>query len=353
MHHPLAAPLAPLMRDFLELKARGSAFVLATIVATEGSTYRKIGTQMLITEAAELHGLLSGGCLELDLVEHSREVLSSGTPRLASYDMRGDDDRLFGIGSGCEGAMRVLLQRVGPFEDWRPLAVIAELLVDGRRSAIALVAGGDTAGRGWWDGGGDAAWPEPREVELARRSVARDGRPQLIAGDERGAPVDVLVLPVAPAPLLLVCGAGVDAVPLARFCVALGIDVTVCDHRPALMLPPRFPGCALRCQAVAEFAHLPELDRCAAAIVMSHQLAADLEYLRALADRRDVGYVGLLGPPARRERLLGELGGRAAALDGRLHAPVGLDIGARTPDAIAMAIAAELHAWVAGRTAQP
>src|ERR1700741_1384232 len=113
MPHALEAPLAPLARDYRDLRAEGAACVLATIVATAGSTYRKAGAQMLVTAGRQLRGLLSGGCLEVDLVEHAREVLLTGNARLASYDMRGEGDLLFGIGSGCEGAVQVLLERVG------------------------------------------------------------------------------------------------------------------------------------------------------------------------------------------------------------------------------------------------
>lgn len=348
MPHPLESPLAPLVRDFQALQARGAAFVLATVVATEGSTYRKAGTQMLIAEGGELHGLLSGGCLEVDLVEHARDVLASGKAVLAAYDMRGEDDRLFGIGSGCEGAMRVLLQRVGPAERWQPLARIAEALGRREHEAIALLAGGGSLGLGWWNEGGNAPWLEPADVSRARRASARDARTLLIECRVADEPVDVLVLPLSPPPLLLVCGAGVDAVPLARHGAALGFAVTVCDHRPGLLVPARFPDCALRSQPAEQFSRLAELESAAAAVVMSHHFAADLSYLAALADRPHVRYVGLLGPPARRDRLLRELGARAALLGGRLQAPVGLDIGARSPEAIALATAAELHAWMAG-----
>ena len=350
--HPLEAPLAPLVRDFLELKSRGAPFVLATIIGTEGSTYRKAGTHMLITKQAELRGLLSGGCLEVDLVEHAREVLATGQPRVAAYDMRGYDDRLFGIGSGCEGAMSVLLQRVGRAEAWQPLEAMALHLRERNRDAIALIAAGDAAGRGWWTGGRSAPWKEPAAVQAARRACAAATRPAQLASEIDGRRIDVLVIPLCPAPVLLVCGAGVDAVPLVRLTVALGFDVTVCDHRPALLLAERFPACTRRCQPLAEFARIPELAHCEAAVVMSHQLAADLAYLRAIADRPGIGYVGLLGPPPRRSRLLGELDNRGIAIEGRLRAPVGIDIGARTPEAIALAVAAELHAWFARRSVQ-
>src|ERR1700675_2936679 len=92
----------------------GSPGVLATVVATAGSTYRKPGVRMLIMSDGSCFGLLSGGCLEADLAIHARQVLDSGMPRAVEYDMRGPDDILFGIGAGCEGAMRVLLEPAGP-----------------------------------------------------------------------------------------------------------------------------------------------------------------------------------------------------------------------------------------------
>ncbi|HEU0225318.1 MAG TPA: XdhC family protein [Steroidobacteraceae bacterium] len=346
MIHPLDAPLAPLVRDYLELRAREEPCVLATVVATEGSTYRKSGAQMLITAQAELRGLLSGGCLEVDLVERARRVLASGRAELASYDMRGEDDLLFGIGSGCEGAMEVLLQRVGPAEDWQPLALAANVLRSRREESVAVIVTGAAAGRGWWTGGGDAPWPEPPQVAVARAERLT----RLLECRAGGEALRALILPLRLPPGLLVCGAGADAVPLARLAVSLGFAVTVCDHRPALMTAQRFPHCELRCLALPEFAAQLELTQFRAAVVMSHHLASDQAWLTLLAAQPEVGYVGLLGPPARRARLLDALGPDADALKPRLHAPVGLDIGARTPEAIALAIASELHAWIARTT---
>jgi xanthine/CO dehydrogenase XdhC/CoxF family maturation factor len=346
MAHALETPLLPLVRDFRELQAGARPFVLATILGTQGSTYRKAGTPMLITASGQPRGLLSGGCLEADLAEHAREVLVSGRPRIAAYDMRSEDDLVFGIGSGCEGAMRVLLQRVGPEEKWQPLAAIAELVESRARGAIALVADGPSAGRAWWPGGGDLPEAEPAPLRAAREACTV---PQLV---EAGAGDDArpyLLLPVAPPPLLVLCGAGEDAYPLARQAVALGFDVSVCDHRPARVEASRFPHCRLNVQPAEQFGQLAELAACDAAIVMSHHLAADAAYLGALADAPQVGYVGLLGPAPRRDRLLQMLGAKAGRLAGRLHAPIGLDIGARTPEAIALAAAGELHAWIAGR----
>lgn len=347
MNHRLDAPLAPLVRDYRTLQAQGDALVLATILSTAGSTYRKTGAQMLITAQGEPRGLLSGGCLEADLVEHAREALATGRSRIASYDMRGEDDLLFGIGSGCEGSMEVLLQRVGPTELWQPLARIGEC-VDARiAETIGLIADGVAAGRSWWTGGGDAPWPEPDSVRNLRIKLAVAPQAGLIECRLAEATTRVLLLPLVLPPKLLLCGAGADVVPLARLAISIGLAVTVCDHRPALAIPERFPDCEVHCMVPSALAAELQAGAFDLAVVMSHYLPADLEYLRALAGRPDIAYVGLLGPAPRRERLLKSLGPVAVALQGRLHAPVGLDIGARTPDAIALAIAAELYAWLA------
>jgi xanthine/CO dehydrogenase XdhC/CoxF family maturation factor len=353
MVHALECPLAPLVRDFRSLAARGEDFALATVVATEGSTYRKAGTQVLIAPGSGPLGLLSGGCLEADLAERARAVVATGRPATAEYDMRGEDDLLFGIGSGCEGAMRILLQRVGASEGWQPLAAMADCIESRRRGALALIVEGSAAGRAWWPGGGDAPWPEPAAVRAARDEAAAAGTAHRVvfAAGETGS--QALVMPLRPPPLLLLCGAGEDARPIAQHAISLGLAVTVCDHRPALLAGSRFPHCRLSCQPAADFRHVRELSACEAAVVMSHHFEADLAYLEALADQATVGYVGLLGPAPRRDRLLASLGARAERLAGRLRAPVGLDIGARTPEAIALAVAGELHAWLAGRAGGP
>jgi xanthine/CO dehydrogenase XdhC/CoxF family maturation factor len=349
MNPALEAPLSLLVRDFRRLRAAGRPIVLATVVDTAGSTYRKAGTRMLIAADGEVHGLLSGGCLEQDLVSYAADVRASGTPRLASYDMRGDDDLLFGLGAGCEGAMRILLQRVGPDEGWQPLEALAQAVEARRRGALATVvtAGPDAppAGTCFWDGG-PAAGAEPEALAAARAAVAAAGAPRVVSLD--GPPIEALVTPVLPPPALLVLGAGPDARPLARLALEVGLEVTVVDHRPAYADPARFPGCRVVCHDADDVAAAVDLDAFDAAVVMSHHLPSDAHYLRALA-ARGPAYVGLLGPSHRRQRLLAEIGPAAAGLAGRLRGPVGLDIGARTPEAIAIAIVGEVHAVLAGR----
>ena len=165
--------------------------------------------------------------------------------------------------------------------------------------------------------------------------------------------VELFVTSIAPPPRLLLLGGGPDARPVAELADFLGWRVTVVDHRATYLVPARFPATAKLVETrPAELASAVKLADHVAAIVMSHHLESDLNYLRALA-ASPVPYVGLLGPAARRERLLQDLGADAAGLRERLRAPVGLDIGGRSPESIALSIVGEVHAALNGRGGRP
>jgi xanthine/CO dehydrogenase XdhC/CoxF family maturation factor len=152
-----------------------------------------------------------------------------------------------------------------------------------------------------------------------------------------------------PPPHLLICGAGPDVAPVVVVARNLGWRITVVDHRPAYAEGSRFPGATVRCIEPHALRDTIDLTRCHAALVMSHHLRSDESYLRALAQAGLPDYVGLLGPQVRRARLAQELGPLAVALKSRLRGPVGIDIGASTPESIALSIVSQIHAWLAGR----
>jgi xanthine/CO dehydrogenase XdhC/CoxF family maturation factor len=152
---------------------------------------------------------------------------------------------------------------------------------------------------------------------------------------------------LAPPPNLLICGAGPDAPPVVSAARALGWRVTVVDHRPAYAEARRFPGAEVLCADADSLHRSVEVSRYHAAVVMSHHLNSDAAYLRELATAKTRAYVGLLGPRARGGRLMHEIGSAADRLQARLHSPVGLKLGAVTPEAIALAIVSEIHGWLA------
>jgi xanthine/CO dehydrogenase XdhC/CoxF family maturation factor len=332
-----------LLVDFFEQRRkRREPLVLATVVHTEGSTYRKPGAQMLIARDGQVAGLLSGGCAESDLLERASRVFETGIAQIAEYDTRGTDDAIWGIGLGCEGAMRILLSRLGSDNEYQPFAFIRDCLYEHRDGSFALVVASDDAklplGQAFHSGIRDL----PTELLSALRS--REAQTHAITDAK------IFVAPISLPPRLLVLGAGADAQPVVEMAGLLGWQITIADHRPAYALADRFP--RARRVVLANAVELPKqvaLNDFDAAVVMSHHLPTDRAYLAALA-HTSLGHIGLLGPPARRMRLLNELGDDANRLASRLASPVGLDIGAQMAEAIAMAMVAEIHAYLHGRT---
>jgi xanthine dehydrogenase accessory factor len=322
----------------------GSPGVLATVVATAGSTYRKPGARMLILSDGSYFGLLSGGCLEADLAIHARQVQGSGMPRAVEYDMRGPDDILFGIGAGCEGAMRVLLEPAGPGSPAATaLANAGRATRAGRSTSLIMVHESVDLVLGTRDA---AQTLSPALLNAAQRALA-DAESRTIDTETAGRRARAFVQFLAPPPHILICGAGPDAQPVAAAALALGWRVTVVDHRPAYALAERFPGAAVRRVDTGSLLSSVAVAECHAAVVMSHHLPSDVAYLRELAEAGVPDYVGLLGPSARRRRIAEELGTASEKLRSRLRGPVGFDIGAVTPEGIALAIISEIHAWLA------
>jgi xanthine dehydrogenase accessory factor len=337
---------------FCERHARsGIPLVLATVIATSGSTYRKPGGRMLFSADGESSGLLSGGCMESDLLEHARDVLRDGAARVIQYDLRESSDPVWGLGSGCEGAMEILLQPLLPDSGYRPFSAFVEVLRTRQRLTYATVirAHDRDVAIGTTFLPGDAGHPRHGTAIAARCARAERERAlnSIVEGD--GLPYVLFVGEVLPPPRLLLLGGGPDAASVVDQASLLGWTTTVVDHRPAYATVSRFA----RAERVVlarpdEVRQHVDPDTFDAVVVMSHHLPSDTEYLKVAAES-SLPYVGLLGPAARRERLRADLGPAAERLQGRLHGPVGLDIGATTPEAIALAIVAEIHAFLSGR----
>lgn len=328
---------------------RGEPLVLATVAQTLGSTYRKAGAQMLIAGDGRVAGLLSGGCLEADLMARAFKVLQTGETATVHYDTRSSDDVIWGIGLGCEGAMTILLTRLDRANDYQPFKFASQCRFDQIEASFAVVTRSDNSKLA----PGAAFWTQNKRSLPATVAAAMDvSTPRGAGPSSRVVEADhatFLVVPIELPPRLLLLGAGPDAMPLVEIAGLMNWQVTVLDHRPAYAVAERFP--RARRVVLKPSAELPQELRTGqydAAVVMSHHLLSDQAYLAALADS-SIPYVGLLGPAPRRIRLLHEIGDRAAKLSGRLYGPIGLDIGARSPETIALAIVSEIQAVMAGR----
>ncbi len=343
-----------IIQAFQDWQQTGEPIVLATVYDTAGSTYSKAGRRILIRGNADYQGLVSGGCLEGDLAERARVVLETGEPAAVSYDMRDDGEDLFGLGVGCNGMIRVFLQALDQETEYEPFASIAQLLLTDNASSVAtVIASADPdlpagATLVWTRNPADRQPPAAPVLErlvAGCEAVQASGSARFDTGEDGLA---VLYAPLNPVPRLLVLGAGLDAVPVLDMAVELGWRVSVADHRPGYLANNEFVG-AERIVLVEPAALDRELviGDFDAVIVMSHHLATDQAYLEQLAPL-DIPYIGVLGPRARRDRLLDALGEAGKALGSRLRGPVGLDIGADSPESIALSLLAEIHAVLKG-----
>lgn len=344
-----------LIAAYRQLQQRAEPFVLATIIETMGSTYQKAGARMLIARDGELNGLLGGGCFERDLVEHARSVFETSTAKTVFYDMRSPDDEVWGLGLGCNGAVRIFLQLLSAADDFSPLNMIVDAADAHQSGTLVTIIESD-----------HPDFPVAHSLFLSASSIEdRQSSPfPFNVSDQKTTPKQKSCLevhsmggqafqafydPLRPPTCLLVLGAGDDAMPLVQCAKALGWRVGVADHRPAYLNEMRFPEADLllhlRPEALGR--HL-DLNHFGAAVLMTHNIEHDRRFLAALADST-IPFIGLLGPVHRRERLLKSLDDVGERLRDRVRGPVGLDIGAETPEEIALAIVAGIHAELKSR----
>lgn len=269
--------------------AAGETPVLATVIATRGSSYRKPGARMLVTSEGWQAGSISGGCLESDVVRRAAWLVEQGKPLMRTYDTSADGE----VALGCGGEVDVLLE---PFRADGPAA----------RAMVEVV-----------------------ETRKPVQLTVMEGHVETLHPSRR----------------LVLCGAGHDALPLHSMATSLGWDVHVVDWRPAQAAPARFPGATTHVLAPEALTNLPLEEHCAV-VVMSHHLIYDARVLEVVLRSPLPAYVGLLGPPKRMEDLLALLPKDLPLT--RLHAPVGLALGGEGPASIALSILAEVHAVLHG-----
>ena len=323
------------LRDILDrvrnLEDKGSA-VLATVVSLDGSGYRLPGARMLIARDGSVIGTVSGGCLEADLLERAQAVFDTGTPTVVTYDTRTKDDSVFSLNMGCNGVLRVLIE---PIDGNELFGLIEEVFRARKPVTVATVITSD-----------DPTHPIGEHITVGTDRADR----QLPSAN-----VESFIEILRPPFHIFIFGAGFDAVPVVRLAKELGWHVTVVDHRPGYLDAKRLshPDELLELRPEQLTEHL-NIEPNAAAVVMTHNFEHDREILAFLLTK-NLAYIGALGPKKRTERILAELEADGGEIDSdpvsKLHAPVGLDIGAQTPESIALAIIAEIQATIAGRDA--
>jgi len=341
------------------LRASGTEYVLATVVAVEGSGYRKPGAQMLIGADGRRAGTISGGCLEGEVARKAFWHTEQG-PLVRRYSTRAEDGEV-PYGMGCGGVVQLLLERSrtaerflehleAGFEARTPLAV-ATVLEGGALGERAYFPAGQAGGAG--------------ETTLARLAEAGFGQQRGFHEPlrlESGATAAVRVEWYAARPGLHIFGAGDDVLPVARMARQLGWYVRVADGRSNLATAARFPMADAVWTLPSGKISVSGLCPTDAAVLMTHSLDQDQRVLQALLCREigcQIGYVGVLGPARRTREMVeaivadGGLTGPAAAaqtdawMQG-LHAPMGLELGGETPASIALEVMAEIQRALRG-----
>lgn len=343
--------------DFDKKKA-----ALATVVKVRGSSYRSPGARMLITNDGRWIGSISGGCLEGDALRRAREVMSTGKSQVITYDTTAEGDSL-GIGLGCNGVIDVLIQAIDIDDADNPVNRLTNFIDYDNLTVIATVfrSEGDAnpclAEQLWIDNNkevhGDIEDPELRAQMGKDLLLVQESRKPEIKTYLQGR-LEVFFEIIEPSIDLLIFGAGFDARPVVDLAKVMGWEVTVTDECVAHIAPARFP------QAdqvkLCKREHINEEIRIkpySAAVLMSHNYEYDFQVLKKLLPT-SVSYIGILGPKKRVDLMFEALEADDIKLSPedkhRIHSPVGLDIGAETPEEIALSIITEVQAKFTNRS---
>ena len=326
--------------------------ILATVVDVQGSSYRLPGAKMLIVENGDTFGTVSGGCLEADVLERAKKVWQTNDPQIFVYDTTKDENSVFSLNMGCRGVIRILLE---PIRANKYIEFLHDSFTNRRRAVSAtLISAADDLKIGARftlaeDGFIFNQFGENSAVENDARTVLETEK-SVLKTYEFG---DIFYEYLAPTLALTVFGAGADVVPLAEIAKNLGWHLTVVDHRPAFVTRERFANADRLILNNSD--KLPEnivFDNRTAAVIMTHNYDRDRDILAGVINS-EVFYVGALGPKRRTENLLNELTASGVNFDEqqlrKLHAPIGLDLGADTPEAIALSIISEIQAVLTQR----
>lgn len=355
----MSSEIQSILNAFEQIQHQGKSAFLATVVGTQGSTYRRSGARLLIAEDGQTVGLVSGGCLERDLFEHTQQRMPDCQAKIVTYDRTATGDTLWGFGLGCTGTVQVLVERLHPPHD--PLTFIAQCWRDRSPGVLVSVIQAEDPATGL----GACLALTSRSIRVLGKTEselieATISDAQAVLKDRQSAlkqyklatqQVNVLLEFIQPPIPLMIFGAGQDAVPIAEFAKVLGWHVTVVDCRANPLSCDRFTTSDRVILARRERLDCLAIEPETVAAIATHNYYDDLEALKVLLPA-SIRYIGLLGSKQRTERLLHQLQQETTYTDvqlAKLHAPVGLDIGAETPEEIALSIITEIKAFMSGR----
>jgi len=323
---------------------------LATVVKVEGSSYRRPGARMLITEDGEMTGAISGGCLEGDALRKAQFAIFQQQNKLVVYDTTDEDDLKFGVQLGCNGIVYILFEPLKPDDEKNQINLLKRVSQQRRDAMLVTVFNENNTAvqKGTCCVVNEAeSFCSDDEMSL----LIDESKPLLrqketvIKDDTNGS---VLYQFIPPSTQLVIVGAGNDAQPLAEMAFLLGWNIVVIDGRPVYATKNRFPKAnKISLTKPAEILSAVNIDEQTAVVLMTHNYNYDLAALEQLV-KTNCKYIGALGPKKKLHKMFNDLNEKGIMISQKMmqsiYGPVGLDIGAETSEEIALSVLSEIKA---------
>jgi len=357
-----------IIAQYQELKSPGIRCVLATVVHVDGSSYRRAGARMLVDEFGTIIGAISGGCLEGDALRKALFALDQQENKLVTYDTSDEDDAVIGAQLGCNGIIQVLFEPINYTDENNPCELLRTVTEQEVPMAVSVVFDLDKSQQQLGtclvsdENQIISGWQLPDELHQAllvksKETIKLDNSCFAELRIEKKSYFAFIQLH-QPAVKLVLVGAGNDAQILAQQADLLGWKVTVTDGRPTHANKKRFVG---SCQVIVtkpeETLKNINIDQRTCFVLMSHNYNYDLAVLKLLLGNVETPYIGILGPLKKYNRMLNELADEDIEVSkedlAKIHAPVGLEIGAETPAEIGLSILAEIQSVLTKKEARP
>lgn len=352
--------ISEIIKRYKEAITEGKKCVLATVVHVEGSSYRRPSARMLVDENGLMTGAISGGCLEGDALRKALNALVQNRNMLISYDTSDEEDAIVGAQLGCNGVIQVLFEPIDQSDSANPICLLQQAIQD-RETMILVTLFNLKEKRSFQKGttllikdqdliaGGlgeskvlDQIFSDISLVKARRASIFREYK-------QENKTQNVFIEYFPPAIALVIVGAGNDTQVLAQMAELLGWSITVVDGRPTHARSDRFvSSCQVLVAKPEELLENVMIDEQTAFVLVTHNYNYDLAVLKSLLSYSEIPYIGILGPKKKFTRMLDDLKVEGMQLSqsqmSKIYAPIGLEIGAETPEEIALSVLAEVKA---------
>lgn len=347
--------IAQIVKAYEMANKQGKRTALATVVHVSGSSYRRPGARMLVTEDGVMTGAISGGCLEGDALRKAALAITQGKNKLVVYDTTDEEDAKLGIQLGCNGIVSILFEPIMDGSINHPIQILSNAIAKRESTLIfTLFSQTNQIQLGTFS---YASLPVSiRELlsnDISYATESKKSTHQELVIDET--PSQCFIEYVEPSISLIIVGAGNDAIPLAKMAAIIGWEITIVDGRLTHANSQRFTTAnKIQVGKPHELFEQLEMDKRTAIILMTHNYNYDLSMLELLQGK-DFGYLGLLGPASKRERMFDELHQKGVNFfeteKEKIFGPTGLNLGSETAEEIALSICAEIMSVINKTTA--